>query len=120
MVSVSISPSSSGFVLERFVTELKSAPPQKEFLLLPELTIIPRKFGEFVTEASFDGAYDFSAMTVREVFGKDQDVGKLSFIAREAKQFYPFPRTMMRRSTIAKTRSFRSRRSQKQNEPNLH
>ena len=80
---------------KRFVTELKSAPPQKEFLLLPELTIIPRKIGEFVTEAGFDGAYDFSAMTVREVFGKDEDVGKLSFIAKEAQQFYPSPRTMM-------------------------
>ena len=48
-----------------------------------------------MTDAGFDGAYDFSAMTVRDVFGKDADVGKLSFIAREAKQFYPFPRTMM-------------------------
>jgi glycosidase len=80
---------------KRFVSELKSAPPRKEFLLLPELTIIPRKIGEFVTEAGFDGAYDFSVMTIREVFGKDEDVGKLSFIARESKQFYPFPRTMM-------------------------
>ena len=80
---------------KRFVAELKSAPPRKDFLLLPELTIIPRKIGEFVTEAGFDGAYDFSAMTVRDVFGNDEDVGKLSFIAREAKQFYPFPRTMM-------------------------
>ena len=34
-------------------------------------------------------------MTVREVFGKDEDVGKLSFVAREARQFYPSPRTMM-------------------------
>jgi glycosidase len=80
---------------KRFVAELKMAPPQREFVLLPELTIIPRKIGEFVTEAGFDGAYDFSVMTVREVFGKDEDVGKLSFIAREAKQFYPSPRTMM-------------------------
>jgi glycosidase len=80
---------------KRFVAELKSAPPHRDFLLLPELTIIPEKIGAFVTEAAFDGAYDFSAMTVREVFGRDADVGKLSFIAREAKQFYPFPRTMM-------------------------
>jgi glycosidase len=82
---------------KRFVAELKSAPPQKDrdFILLPELTIIPRRIGEFVTEAGFDGAYDFSAMTVRDVFGQDEHVGKLSFIAREAKQFYPFPRTMM-------------------------
>jgi glycosidase len=80
---------------KRFVTELKSAPPQKDFLLLPELTIVPSKIGKFVSEAGFDGAYDFSAMTVREVFGKDEDVGKLSFIAREARQFYPSPRTMM-------------------------
>jgi hypothetical protein len=60
-----------------------------------ELTIIPRKIGEFVTEAGFDGAYDFSAITVREVFGKNEDIGKLSFIAKEAKQFYPSPRAMM-------------------------
>jgi glycosidase len=80
---------------KRFVAELKSAPPRGEFLLLPELTIIPGKIGEFVTEAGFDGAYDFSAMSVREVFGRDEDVGKLSFIAKEAGQFYPFPRTMM-------------------------
>lgn len=80
---------------KRFVAELKSARPRRDFLLLPELTIIPKKIGEFVTEAGFDGAYDFSAMTVRDVFGKDEDVGKLSFIAKEAKQFYPSPRTMM-------------------------
>jgi glycosidase len=80
---------------KRFVVELKSAPPQKAFLLLPELTIIPKKIGRFVTEAGFDGAYDFSALTVRDVFGKNEDVGKLSFIAKEAKQFYPSPRTMM-------------------------
>ena len=48
-----------------------------------------------MTAAGFDGAYDFSAMTVRDVFGRDEDVGKLSFIAKEAKQFYPAPRTMM-------------------------
>ena len=80
---------------KRFVAELKSAPPRKHFLLLPELTIIPRKIGEFVTEAGFDGAYDFSAMTVRDVFGNDEDVGRLSFIATEAMLFYPSPRTMM-------------------------
>src|SRR4029079_9452852 len=80
---------------KRFVAELKSAPPRGDFLLLPELTIPPRKIGEFVTEAGFDGAYDFSAMRVRDVFGKDEDVGLLSFIAKEAKESYPAPRTMM-------------------------
>ncbi len=80
---------------KRFVAELKSAPPRKEFVLLPELTITPKRIGEFVSAAGFDGAYDFSAMTVRDVFGRDEDVGRLSFIAREAKQFYPAPRTMM-------------------------
>ena len=48
-----------------------------------------------MAEAGFDGAYDFSAMTVREVFGRDEHVGRLSFIAEEAKRFYPAPRTMM-------------------------
>jgi glycosidase len=79
----------------RFVNELKAAPPGGTFLILPELTLNPREIGKFVTEAGFDGAYDFSAMRVRDVFGKDEDVGMLSFIAREAKQFYPLPRTMM-------------------------
>ena len=64
-------------------------------MILPELTINPREIGKFVTEGGFDGAYDFSAMRVRDVFGKDADVGMLSFIAGEAKQFYPSPRTMM-------------------------
>ena len=62
---------------------------------MPELTINPREIGKFVTEGGFDGAYDFSAMRVREVFGKDADVGMLSFVAREAKQYYPSPRAML-------------------------
>jgi alpha-amylase len=80
---------------KRFVAELKQAPPEGPFLLLPELTINPRKIGEFIAEAGFDGAYDFSAMTVRDVFGRDKDVAKLSFVAHEARKFYPAPRTMM-------------------------
>ena len=80
---------------KRFVAELKAAPPEGMFLILPELTINPREIGVFVAEAGFDGAYDFSALRLREVFGQDEDVGLLSFIAREAKQFYPAPRTMM-------------------------
>ena len=80
---------------KRFVTELKASAPHKDFLLLPELTINPREIGKFVTEAGFDGAYDFSAMTVRDVFGKDEDVGKLSFVINEAKQFYPSPHRLM-------------------------
>ena len=42
--------------------ELKAAPPRSGFLLLPELTITPKEIGEFVTEAGFDGAYDFMAV----------------------------------------------------------
>src|SRR6185312_16023878 len=79
----------------RFVAELKSAPPGGTFLILPELTINPQEIGVFMAEAGFDGAYDFSALRLREVFGRDEDVGLLSFIAREAKQFYPAPRSMM-------------------------
>jgi glycosidase len=80
---------------KRFVAEVKAAPPQGPFLILPELTINPREIGKVVAEGRFDGAYDFSAMRVREVFGKGEDVGLLSFVAREAKQFYPRPRSMM-------------------------
>lgn len=80
---------------KRFVAELKAAPPAGPFVILPELTIHPREIGRFVAGAGFDGAYDFSAMRAREVFGKDDDVGLLSFVAREAKEFYPAPRSMM-------------------------
>jgi len=80
---------------KRFVAELKAAPPGETFLILPELTINPREIGAFVAEAGFDGAYDFSALRLREVFGQDEVVGLLSFVAREAKQFYPAPRSMM-------------------------
>ena len=80
---------------KRFVTELKSAPPAGPFLILPELTINPREIGKFVTEAGFDGAYDFSSLRGRDVFGRDQDVNQLSFIANEGREFYPNPRTMM-------------------------
>ena len=80
---------------KRFVAELKSAPPRGPFVIVPELTINPREIGRFVTEGGFDGAYDFSALRAREVFGKDEGVGLLSFIAREAKQYYPCPRAMM-------------------------
>ena len=74
---------------KRFVSELKAAVPAGPFLIVAELPINPREIGRFVTEAGFDGAYDFSALKVREVFGKDANVGQLSFIAGEAKQFYP-------------------------------
>ena len=80
---------------KRFVAELKSAPPRRAFVILPELTINPREIGKFVTEAGFDGAYDFSVLRVREVLGKGEDVGLLSFIAREAKQYYPSPPSML-------------------------
>jgi len=79
----------------RFVAEIKAAPPGGPFAIIPELKINPRRIGKFVTEAGFDGAYDFSVLRVRDVFGKGKDVGGLSFVNREAKQFYPEPRAML-------------------------
>ena len=80
---------------KRFVAELKSAPPIGEFVILPELTVNPRQIGKIVAEAGFDGAYDFSVMRVRDVFGKGGDTGMLRFISGEAKVFYPSPRKML-------------------------
>jgi alpha-amylase len=80
---------------KRFVAELKSGPAGENFLILPELTISPQEIGKFVSAAGFDGAYDFSVLRCREVFGRGEDVEQLSFIARQAKQFYPRPRTML-------------------------
>lgn len=80
---------------KRFVSEVKAAEPRKPFVILPELAINPRDIGRFVAEAGFDGAYDFSVMRVRDVFGKGEDVSQLSFIAREAKLYYPSPPNML-------------------------
>jgi glycosidase len=80
---------------KRFVSELKSGSPEGAFVILAELTINPREIGKFVTEGGFDGAYDFGVLRVRDVLGKGADVGLLSFIAREAKQFYPSPPNML-------------------------
>jgi alpha-amylase len=80
---------------KRFVAEIKAAPPSKPFVILPELTVNPREIGAFISGAGFDGAYDFSILRTRDVFGKGQDVGSLSFLAREAEQFYPDPRAML-------------------------
>jgi glycosidase len=80
---------------QRFVVELKAAPPSKPFVILAELTLNPREIGKFIAEAGFDGAYDFSVLRARDVFGKGADVGVLSFIAREAHQFYSAPSTML-------------------------
>jgi alpha-amylase len=80
---------------KRFVTELKAAPPVKDFVLLPELTIPPREAGPFLAKAGFDGAYDFGVLRAREVLGQGEDISQLSFIEAEAHQFYPAPRAMM-------------------------
>jgi len=80
---------------KRFVAEIKAAPPSKPFVILPELTVSPREIGAFITGAGFDGAYDFSVLRTREVFGKGEDVSSLSFLAREAERFYSAPRTML-------------------------
>ncbi|QEH32719.1 Neopullulanase [Aquisphaera giovannonii] len=80
---------------KRFVAELKAAPPRPDFVILPELTVDPRQIGGFIREAGFDGAYDFSALRCREVFGRGEDVAQLAFAGREAHQFYPDPRAMM-------------------------
>lgn len=94
---------------KRFVAEVKKAPPggdghargrdRGEFLIVAELAVNPGQIGRIVAECGFDGAYDFSSLACREVFGKSQDkgrdVGMLSFVAGEAHQFYPAPRRMM-------------------------
>ena len=80
---------------KRFVAEVKAAPPSGPFLLLAELTLNPEAIGRFVAEAGFDGAYDFSALRSREVFGQGGDVGLLAYAAGEAHEYYPEPRRMI-------------------------
>ncbi len=83
---------------KRFNAEIKAGPPPPigPFVVLPELTIPPAAIGRTVAEAGFDGAYDFSALRVREVFGQGRDgVGMLAFANAEAERSYPSPRSML-------------------------
>jgi alpha-amylase len=70
-----------------------SAP--EDFVLLAEVPLHPEKIGRFVTETGLDGAYDFSFGIVRDVIGRDEPVGKLSFVFGEAHRYYPRPRRMI-------------------------
>ena len=65
-----------------------------DFWLLGEVPLHPSKIGQFLTATKFDSAYDFSTTTAREVFGKGLPLGKLSFVLREAKQYYPDPQCL--------------------------
>ena len=76
---------------KRYVRELKGTEPESDFFLLAELPLHPRKIGEFIKATGFDSAYDFSAGIVREVFGKDANVNRISAVLREGKDFYPVP-----------------------------
>ena len=79
----------------RFVAELKGARPGDDFLVLAELPVHPKEIGRLVREVGFDGAYDFSAMTARSVFGGGEHVDKLSFVLKEGKRYYDSPRSLM-------------------------
>jgi glycosidase len=77
---------------QRYIRELKGSDRDKNFFLLAELPMHPRKIGEFITASGLDSAYDFSAGIVRGVFGKEGwNVNSISFVLRQAKQFYPAP-----------------------------
>jgi alpha-amylase len=76
---------------ERYVREVKGPEAGSNFFLLAELPLHPSKIGQFIKATGFDSAYDFSAGIVREVFGKDADVNRISFVLREGNQYYPDP-----------------------------
>ena len=76
---------------KRYVSELKGTEPGSDFFLLAELPLHPRKIGEFIKATGLDSAYDFSAGIVRDVFGKDANVNRISAVLREGKDFYPVP-----------------------------
>ena len=73
--------------------EIKDA-KHRDFILWAEVPLHPSKIGEFITATGFDAAYDFSATMASDVFGKGAEVGKLSFVLREGRQYYPSPQRM--------------------------
>jgi hypothetical protein len=65
-------------------------PPQgDDFLLLAELPLPPRQIGGFLAATGLSSAYDFSIGIVRDVFGNGAGLGRLSFVLRQGRQFYP-------------------------------
>lgn len=79
---------------KRYVRELKASERGRDFFLLAELPIHPSKIGEFIRATGFDSAYDFSAGIGREVFGRDANVNKISFVLQEGNRFYPVPQRL--------------------------
>ncbi|MGQ0636482.1 MAG: alpha-amylase family glycosyl hydrolase [Planctomycetaceae bacterium] len=80
---------------KQYAAELKGEGANDGFVLWAEVPLHPRRIGEFLVETGFDTAYDFSFGIVRDVFGRGDSLGKLTFVAREAKQFYTHPRRMV-------------------------
>ena len=76
---------------KRYVRELKGPGRDKDFFLLAELPVHPGKIGKFIKATGLDSAYDFSAGIARDVFGKDENVDRISFVLREGKRLYPVP-----------------------------
>ena len=74
---------------------LRGDPSRDDFILLAEVPLHPSKIAEFLDQTGFDSAYDFSFGVVREVVGRGEPLGKLSFVLGEGKRCYPSPRRMV-------------------------
>jgi alpha-amylase len=79
----------------RFAVALHGDPARDDFVLVAEVPLHPSKIGEFLDQAGFDGAYDFSFGIIRDVLGQAEPLAKLSFVLREGKRFYPHPGRMV-------------------------
>ncbi len=79
---------------KRFVKEMKSGGPKKDFFIMAEAPVVPSKIGEFIKETGVDSAYDFSFSIIQNVIGKDDKLDQLRFVIKQAKECYPSPRIM--------------------------
>jgi alpha-amylase len=78
---------------KRYVREIKAGGP-KDFFLMAEVVLGPEKIGGFLRETGFDSGYDFGFLAAQGVFGRSESAGRISFMQRQAAQYYPDSRMM--------------------------
>jgi glycosidase len=80
---------------KRFVHEMKSGEGHEHFLVLAELPVALSEIDESLSQAEFDGAYDFDVGTARDVFGRGASVDLVASALRNSQQQFHAPRSML-------------------------
>lgn len=79
---------------QEYARTLRKSTQGEDLILLAEVARPPVAIGEFLTATGFTSAYDFSAGTAREMFGKGAGVERLASVLRTGSRHYPSPSWM--------------------------